>query len=146
MEIDKALKAKLESEGYKQICYVEGKGICALFGFIYTVGLVTDLDEHSYKDRYCYKHANTPQAILALYQWERSKEGVVGDPEDGYWIKRKGKEEYSNPNPSVSNCDFFCKESISINGKGKCEKQCNNCITSENTEYTDTNGHDGICC
>lgn len=41
---------------------------------------------------------------------------------------------------------FFCKESILINGEGKCKIQCKECIGSENTEYTDTNGHDGSCC
>ena len=47
---------------------------------------------------------------------------------------------------SVSNCDFFCKETILINGKGKCKNQCNDCSRIENTEYTDTNGHIGSCC
>ena len=43
----------------------------------------------------------------------------------------------------VSNCDFFCKETILINGKGKCKNQCNDCSRIENT---DTNGHIGSCC
>jgi hypothetical protein len=45
----------------------------------------------------------------------------------------------------VSNCDFFCKETLLINGKGKCKNQCNDCSRIENTEYTDTNGHIGSC-
>lgn len=46
----------------------------------------------------------------------------------------------------VSNCDFFCKETILINGKAKCKTQCDDCIGVENSEYTDTNGHVGSCC
>ena len=46
----------------------------------------------------------------------------------------------------VSNCDFFCKETILINGKAKCKNQCDDCIGVENSEYTDTNGHIGSCC
>ncbi len=46
----------------------------------------------------------------------------------------------------VSNYDFFCKETLLINGKGKCKTQCKDCLKSENTEYTDTSGHNGSCC
>lgn len=47
---------------------------------------------------------------------------------------------------NVSNCDFFCKETVLINGKAKCENQCDDCIGVENSGYTDTNGHIGSCC
>lgn len=100
MEVDKKLKALLISEGYKYICYVEGKGVCALLPFLFTVGLVTGLDEGGDKGRYCYAHKDVAYAILALYQWEMSKDEVEGDPEDAYWIKYKGLgvAEYDNPN------------------------------------------------
>ena len=98
MEVDKNLKTLLISEGYEQICYVEGKGVCALLPFIFTVGLVVGLDESGYKERYCYSYKDVLHAILALYQWEKSQDEIKGDPVDAYWIKRKGVEEYSNPN------------------------------------------------
>ena len=46
----------------------------------------------------------------------------------------------------VRNCDFFCKETILINGKSKCKNQCDDCIRVEISEYTDTNGLIGSCC
>ncbi len=98
MEIDKKLLKILEEEGYKSICYVKGKGICAIFPFIYTVGLVVNLDKCGYEDRYCYAHKDIPRAIVALFNWQVSHEDVTGDPEDKHWIKRKGNQEYSNPN------------------------------------------------
>ncbi len=91
------LKTYLEKQGYKQLTEIPGKGLCGLFPFMYTVGLVVGLDKDGYKDRYCYPHSHTALAILALKKWEMSEEPVTGDPDDPYWIKRKGEQEYSNP-------------------------------------------------
>ena len=94
---DKELIEYLEKEGYKQLTYVKGKGLCGLMGFIYTVGLVVGLDRVGYTDRYCYPHSHAALAVLALTKWGMSETDVQGDPDDPYWIKRKGEQEYTNP-------------------------------------------------
>jgi hypothetical protein len=95
--MNKKLKEYLEKEGYKSLVYIEGKGICGLMGFMYTVGLVAGLDKDGYSDRYCYPHSHAAFAVLALSKWAMADKPVEGDPDDPYWIKRKGSEEYINP-------------------------------------------------
>jgi hypothetical protein len=75
-------KKQLEDMGYHHIVEFPNKGICALFNFIYTTGLVIGIDEYSYQGRYCYSHP--VHAIKALKKWDG-----VGDP-PGDWIKYKG--------------------------------------------------------
>ena len=80
----------LKSEGYSEIKEVPGKGICGLRDFIFTTGLVIDMDENQYYGRYCYP--SHEDALKALNEWNGE-----GDP-SGPWIKYKGNPgERSNP-------------------------------------------------
>lgn len=102
--MDDKLKKQLEDEGIKHICEIPNKGICGIRPFMFTVGLVTGLDEIGYSGRFCYPHENTMMAILALEKWKQSPPEIDEDPDDEYWIKSKGnKGEYSNHrNPSFN--------------------------------------------
>lgn len=94
LEDYKPLIEKLESdkEGYYEFTVIPGKGLCAIRGFIYTVGLVIGLDETGYKERYCYPNEYVMDAVIALKNWNGE-----GYP-PGNWIKRKGIVEETNPN------------------------------------------------
>ena len=82
----------LEKEGYYGIKEVEGRGLCGLRQFIFTVGLVEGLSEHGYQGRYCYPNHLIRDAVVALAVWD-GEEDPVGD-----WIKYKGiRGEYENP-------------------------------------------------
>lgn len=76
------LEEHLREEGYTYICEKEGLGVCGVFRFLFTVGLVTGIDSMGYKGRYCY--ASRIEAAYAITQWDG-----VGDP-PGNWIKYKG--------------------------------------------------------
>lgn len=91
--IDKKLETKLKENGYVEIREVPNVGICALRGFMFTVGLVVGLDENSFRYRYCYPHKNAGDAVGALRAWDGT-----GDPL-GNWIKKKGDGfDETNPN------------------------------------------------
>lgn len=64
---------------------VSGHGLCAVQCFLWTAGLLTDLEvsefSHGYQQRYCYESLR--EAIEALRQWDGA-----GDP-PGLWIKEK---------------------------------------------------------
>lgn len=84
------LIAYLETEDYKQIREIPGRGLCGLMRFAFTTGLVYGITEDFYAGRYCYK--NAVDAFIALETWTGE-----GDPPDADWIKHKGRVEYSNP-------------------------------------------------
>ena len=80
----------LRSDGYSDIKEIPGRGICGLRNFIFTTGLVIDMDENQYYGRYCYP--SYEDALNALKEWNGE-----GDP-SGPWIKYKGSPgERSNP-------------------------------------------------
>jgi hypothetical protein len=83
--MNKELKEQLESEGYRELVEIPGRGICGLMGFIFTVGLCYGIDAIGYEGRYCYSHADSFHAVLALKEWDG-----INDP-NGKWIKHKGK-------------------------------------------------------
>lgn len=84
----------LEREGYTSLKEVKGRGMCGIFRYLYTTGLVYGLDEEGYKGRYCYSESS--EAKEALESWSGE-----GDPTDENWIKHKGQVgEYSNPKES----------------------------------------------
>lgn len=76
------LKKTLEAEGYYDLREIEGRGVCGLYPFLFTVGLVCGLDESGYKGRWCY--GNKVETITALRVWDGQ-----GDP-PYKWIKYKG--------------------------------------------------------
>lgn len=76
---------KLQSEGYYNIRYIKGKGLCGLREFVFTIGLCYGLEENSYAGRYCYpKHKAIYDSEIALTTWNGQ-----GDP-IGNWVKHKG--------------------------------------------------------
>lgn len=86
------LKEELESYGYFQLKVVEGRGICGLQVFMFTVGLCYGLDETAFKGRWCYPKDLSIDAVLALAVWDGKE-----DPA-GRWLKYKGRDgEYWNP-------------------------------------------------
>ena len=94
--IDMDFLDELKKEGYKQLTYVKGKGICGVFPFAFTIGLVCGIEKWGYDHRYCYPHADAMIPLLQLVAWSQSKEEVVEDPQDEFWIKRKGAYEHGN--------------------------------------------------
>jgi hypothetical protein len=86
------LREELTEAGYFNLRVVEGRGICGLRQFIYTLGMCYGLNNVGYEGRYCYPHANSVSAVIALTVWD-GKEDPMGN-----WIKHKGGiGEYSNP-------------------------------------------------
>lgn len=73
----------LEKEGYVELREIEGVGICGLYRFVFTTGLVIGIDTVGYKGRYCYP--TIVDARDALVHWDGK-----GDP-TGPWIKYKGE-------------------------------------------------------
>lgn len=88
-------KSELEKDGFFGLKVIEGRGICGLMKFIFTVGLVEGIATNGfdfYDGRYCYAHKHAIEAVMALAVWDGKE-----DPE-GNWIKYKGRRgEYSNP-------------------------------------------------
>jgi hypothetical protein len=116
----------LEKEGYYNIKEIPNKGICALYRFAFTTGLVIGINPIGYVGRYCYElHAD---AVKAINEWDG-----VGDP-SGNWIKYKGQGgERSN--------DLLEKESE--------QKVCNKCGSKKDLKefYNSTfnNRFDNAC-
>lgn len=92
------LQKYLEENGYFNLQVIEGRGICGLEKFLFTVGLCYGLDEVGRKGRYCYPYEYALDAVLALAIWDGKK-----DP-GGRWIKHKGYiGEYGNPKTEHEN-------------------------------------------
>lgn len=86
------LRYDLETEGYFNLKVIEGRGICGLYEFIYTVGLCYGLDQIGYYGRYCYPKNIASDAVLALTIWDGNNDPL------GRWVKYKGRDgEYGNP-------------------------------------------------
>jgi len=77
------LQTFLENEGYCHLTEIEGRGICAVYKFMFTFAIVYGIDEHGYRGRWCYSGSIEP--AVALRQWNG-----IGDPL-GNWIKYKGE-------------------------------------------------------
>ena len=89
--ISKVLEEQLTREGYYNLKEIEGKGICGIMRFMFTFGLVYNLDEFGYSGRYCYQ--TEEEAQIALKHWDGK-----GYPL-GRWIKHKGAGfDEGNPN------------------------------------------------
>lgn len=82
MKLTNELLSSLQSEGYFDICEIPGKGICALFRFAFTTGLVYGMTRWEYVGRYCFE--TKEQAKISLKYWDGQ-----GHP-PGLWIKHKG--------------------------------------------------------
>jgi len=78
----------LEKEGYITPIYIPDVGWCALFRFIFTTGVVYNIDDAGYEGRYCFKHHNdAKKALLDFNNISNNKD----------WLKHKGDIEYRNP-------------------------------------------------
>lgn len=86
-----SLHDELKNEGYSNLTEKPGKGLCGLFRFIYTVGLVYGINEFGYEGRYCYQDYN--DALSSLHIWN----GIDDPP--GRWIKHKARG-IDTPNPN----------------------------------------------
>lgn len=98
LQVEKKLSKKfiVETLGYYNPVYIEGRGWCALHNFLFTVGLVYGITEFEREGRYCYPHENAIDAHIAINTWDG-----VGHPSGG-WVKHKGRKiEEINPE--------FCK-------------------------------------
>lgn len=94
MKLTEELKDQLSIEGYTELQEIPGRGICGLYRFILTVGLVYGIDEIGYRGRWCYPSMTDAKLALALWSGK-------GDP-SGEWIKYKGEGgEYSNSNKTI---------------------------------------------
>ena len=83
------LKDFLTKEGYFNLVEIPGRGICGLYRFVFTVGLVIGINEDGYKGRFCYPHL--ADAMTDINTWDG-----INDP-SGDWLKYKGEDnEYSN--------------------------------------------------
>jgi len=81
--MEKEFIKRLESEGYTDVRYIEGRGYSGLMRFAFTVGLVFGCNHIGYTGRYCYH--NRKEALTALESWDGKE-----DP-SGEWIKYKGE-------------------------------------------------------
>lgn len=80
----------LNEQGYFELKEIPGRGLCGLFQFLFTVGLVYGIDEGGYKGRWCYPTLD--EARIALKYWDGAQDPI------GNWIKYKGEDgERSNP-------------------------------------------------
>lgn len=88
------LKEELTNEGYHHLRVIEGRGICGLREFIFTIGLCEGLDNTGFSGRYCYEKSHVLHAFIGLNNWDGK------DDPPGPWIKYKGERgEYTNENP-----------------------------------------------
>ena len=95
-----AYRTTLESEGFFELRVIEGRGICGLMKFLFTVGLCEGIATNgfdSWEGRWCYPHDCTIDAVLALKLWNGKE-----DPK-GRWIKYKGKKGEYNRVPQKHN-------------------------------------------
>lgn len=84
------LMEALAREGYEHLKEIEGRGLCGIRRFIFTVGVCYGLNEFNYAGRFCFN--NYSEALSELNKWDGICD-IGGD-----WIKHKGEVEYSNPN------------------------------------------------
>ena len=59
-----------DKESYYHYKVIPGRGLCCLAPFIYTIGLLTGIDEDGYSDRYCYPREYAIDAVIALEIWD----------------------------------------------------------------------------
>lgn len=80
-------------------------GVICISKFLFTWGILVDIDETGYNRRYCYDSIEGCMTGYNLLQALDSSENPPFDPPDPYWIKRKGiAGEIINPNnPNLQN-------------------------------------------
>ena len=80
-----------EELNFSDVRYLNNHGYCGLHRYMFTIGLVLNIDPFGYESRYCYQYLI--DAKKALAEWDG-----IADP-SGPWIKHKGRgEDRTNPN------------------------------------------------
>lgn len=83
------LKEHWSEAGFLEFKEIPGIGLCGIQKFMFTFGIISNLNEHSYEGRWCY--VTLEEAQIALKHWDGTKDPL------GMWIKYKGTSgEYSN--------------------------------------------------
>jgi hypothetical protein len=71
-----ALIDQMREMGYGKLREIPNRGLCGVFRFLFTVGVVYGIDEVGYKGRYCFDTALN--AGLFLEDWDGITLPVVG--------------------------------------------------------------------
>lgn len=110
------LLKELTEEGYYHSKEIEGKGLCGIRSFMYTTGIVYNIqiNEYCYEGRYCYE--NAADALKAFNEWDGKYHPT------GPWIKHKSKY-YDQHNPNS------CKHILKPQGTNQCP-ECLSIFTS----------------
>lgn len=74
--IDPELADILRDNGYRELREVEGRGVCGLQRFLYTVGVCVGLDKTGYRGRFCFD--TWSNASLFLKEWDGETMPEVG--------------------------------------------------------------------
>lgn len=53
-KMTKELQELLEAQGYILLREIEGRGICGVYRFVFTIGIVWGINETEYRGRWCY--------------------------------------------------------------------------------------------
>ena len=69
-------KQRMEEQGYTELREVDGK-VCGLFRFIFTWGVIINMDDIGYERRFCFD--NYSFASKFLEEWDGVTEPVVGE-------------------------------------------------------------------
>lgn len=95
-KIDHKLNEFLLTQGFSSLKYIEGRGLCGIKDFMFTVAICYGINEVGFNGRYCYPKEYRKDAILAFSIWDGNEDPI------GNWIKHKGLSgEYGNCNLKI---------------------------------------------
>ena len=99
LELDVKMIDLCNRNNYEMPIQTKNYGIIALQRFLFTWGVIVDINEIGYNRRYCYSSFEDAfKGYLLLLSFDE-KENPPFDIPDTKWIKRKGEAgELSNPN------------------------------------------------
>ncbi len=73
----------LNGEGYSHVKVMSDGNVCAIFDFIFTTAIISDIDQNGYGDRWCYHDKSV--AIAALEAWNGTGEPPHQDVQTPGW-------------------------------------------------------------
>lgn len=100
MKLTDELRKFLTEQGYSGLTETKHYGIIGIRQFIFTFGLCVGLDRIGLDRRYCYTSLGFAQGGLIGLIMQDQLDLPPVDPDDEYWIKCKGRREYTNPRNS----------------------------------------------
>ena len=71
----------LKMQGYYQIRMLDDGRVICLSDFMFTTGIIVDINRYGYSHRYCYKHRN--DAIASIQKWDGKEDTLKG------WVAKK---------------------------------------------------------